>query len=1716
MASVNPPYFFEEFHRPIRRKTPTERERSLGLTLKDLDWLNTLYYATDLARQDEDLREHPMLVEKFILRFSPKISIPLAGPFLMSPSPDAAKALLYTPYGGIEVFDSRDAVIDELTNRLINIKQRIDLIHFLSTNQRQNFTLETPFSLRTAIIPGAVFEDQQQAIEAGQALNMQSMLEELRKTPTLTWMLDTLLSIMARSYFPGLDQRDTRVNSFIDTEGPNEMARWIGSAPLREALLQFYVKQNWPTGHTQTFTNPRHVTRGFTDEQSTTDLQHWHSLVEQTAGILSRLLSSLMQTWWNEDIGDGQSRRELFAQAMSDKFRADLLFKHQAGILSAEESHRLLATFLPDQAARSAWHQPLRIDKVSIHAPYQHYVELATTLIISDEHAYLYTQSRGLQVLKDLDDLNETLLSMLKAAGHEDELLNFLSLEERSRYIAMETVQVRGLPVLGSVFGELVDDIAAKQLSNMEYALGQFRRSDGAIDLAALLDCSLDLRHMLDNRLLTLDAKGRWSLHPISSGNGRPSTMQAERAKQQLQAVLAAQAGLAVQRSNHPTLRRLALHALNAELQKRLLDIDANDVFANTYATQAAQREEREPLQSVSMLDHFIARLAKAGGPLGSTPRQGFYSRRREGAAMRWNTLNSSTFNAIIDATIVPFANHDIRVFPRQFLESYRTPLGSALLQGLRSEAALRLLNKTLPPRHHAILDTVLRPDSMTRVQRHGLLGFLPDAYRLTLTIGSAPQLWGLANCFVLTERGGVDPTRSGQVALWTPQHGHEPFASLQALQDALALRLTQPDKRLALMQNLPISRCKPHQTYQLGPLQRIDEHLLNDRQDSYLDYLIDDIDHWLAAPLSPGQLQDCLDHEMLRAAPSNLDRASAIAQAMIHQQALPVWLGMAPPLEQKLHAELVEQYRLSTLDERDYLHGLPPLREHVASSLRQLLDARFPGLALDPDDVLIPARPVFNGHVQSLTDFALRHLPDLHADGIRPYARGATPLPPTLDGSAVVQLVRQLDIASTYRTLLTTHLTSDTDDTRERRALFCRQLPWQLLRHAHEEKLEERLSATAWGLIQQVIDMPDAVARENVSGATAMIRPLALIATPGAQTVEVLGLYLIGPPTGASGPVVLYAPYGPFRVLVEYAREEELLDEINRSGPLQNWVIRQIDAPHQATYKNLLRAPRSEGPSDIRLASNPVRGNTLLRLFRDNARQLIKMLTCQFEEGGLDEWDGVTSLLQKDLQMALQFIAGKLKYPLVVWRSFKLFQASAEAQQQQRFGEGLQKFIQGVAKLASLRQALDGLLEPSPAPATTPMTNSSTPATTTLDTVDVTDPTRTWMQRFEDTTVALADLTAPTQAQPYSDLPRNRHYVPVSGKVYPVQKAGESWRVSLGQELGPYVERNAQGQWVLDLSEREPRFGPTLSRYRGRVITRRTERSSINIQAQGMPAIRALNQDNALCIDRALNVALYYAFICSRNLTLFAQQRSSDSATSRLLTEMFGTLNFTPAQVSKIQGRVQEILDGLTHQSLLTLDSDRFVVGTARWFPEQTFAFVIPEDREQKIYLLDLFFNTHMSTYQGHLNVPFDIDDHARAATLIHEMSHLVSNTEDIAYMDAMRPFRDLINRGTAEGLRKYTALDNLQSTALSVLTPATMLFKTWDDLSQRWEDFGSSGSTKVRDKILHLTGTKTLNDARQIFMSDTERRLDIILANADSVTYLITHLGRQLDPGA
>ncbi|MBA1428935.1 dermonecrotic toxin domain-containing protein [Pseudomonas orientalis] len=1712
MTRVTPPYFFDEFLLPVNRSVLSERERALGLTVKDLEWLHGVYYASDASRQDTRLQSHPMRVENLLINAVGHAAIPLAGAFMMSPTPDGAKALLYTPYGGIQVFDSHAALLAEVSQALADSVQRVALLGFLSIAQRDSLPAGSVLTLTTSLIPGAVMEAQQQALQACQKANVQSVLEHLQKTPTLSDMLDTLLGIMARPYFPGLDQRETRVNCFIKRPTDTDR-RWIDSLTLREAFLQFYVKHAWPLGQTREFINPRHVTTHFNQTQFQQDSEQWEMLVEQTSGTLSKLLDSLLQTYWNEDIDNGTSRLALFAQVLADKFRLDVLLKRQSGILSADESHMLQALLLSDQDARNAYAGELSVEKVRVYAPYQHYVELASTLMLHESHAYLYTQSRGLQVLQDLDDLKDTLLTMLTAAGHEDELLNFLSLDERDTFIGLDQINIAARPVSGHVFTGMIEDIITKQISNMNHALGLYRSSAGQLDLEALLDYALDIRTMLDSRLADLDTDGRWTIHPVSSGNGRPSTVQAERAKLHVQRLQAAEEGLQIERLKHPTLRSMATLALNTQLQTQRLDLKADEVYVNTYASRAEQLEERAPVSSLSMVEHFIERLGREGKPLPVSSRTGFYEKRDRGVALKLNNITLKTFNNTIERVLKVFADHELRDLPRLFLNNTRDKHAHSMLLGLRSEADLRLLGKTLPTRSHAIVDTVLRTDSLVRLTRHGINGFLPDAYALTLQQGTSDALLPLANLFVLTERGGLDPRNSGQAILWSPRRGHEVFPSVTALRDALTQRLAHPVKRLTLLENLRLSQREPHQVYRLAALLRIDDNLLDDRLKAYGDNVMDAVDQLLTMDLPARAAQDRLDAILEMPAPTNLGRAKALAEAMITQQLLPVWLAMAPAKEQIYHAELLEQYRNSAPEEEDYLHGIPTIREHTFSALLKLLQARFPKHTISPDDVLIPVHQALDLHTCSLTDFALRHWPDLNSQIIRPRSRTAMALPNTLDASAVIQMVRQLDLKSVYQKRLQTELDTRTEAARQRRCRFCRQLPWQVLQYAHEQHLQERLSTEALGLVQQVFDMPDTLARAALLGASTLIQPLELVATAGAAAAKVLGMYLISGENKNTGPVVLYAPYSEHHVLKQYDSEQALLDEVERPGALQDWVIQHLEDPHQDVYRHLLKSNRYR-TSDIGLASSAVTGNLLHFLFSENTLILLKMLACQFERGSKLLWDNAVSLFGKGIPTAVHFMAGKLAYPLVVWRSYTLVKRSMEALQLHQWKAAMKDFILAVVQMAALYSELDGSETPPPGDAeVVDLPQGKLPTAIIPGLHDVTAISRTRLQRLEDYDIALKDLELDTSTHVYKDKASAKDYVPLAGKVYPVKKTRDHWRLENNDQQGPYVGRNSDGQWVVDLSLHKPRFGQAWTRHK----TQRAQRREINIQAQGIKAIAALSSWKAQAVDEALNVATYYAVNCKRNIQHFAELLTPDSRVGLFLCDLFGTINLTSEQVKKIENLIDGILDELSDPTLISPDSMRLVSGESMKDPTNDYAMVLVDDSERRVFLFERFFDPDLAEYANILNAPFDMFAHARACTLIHELTHLRLETEDIAYLRSMEPFRDLIDIAKPGAQAVKTRQDDLQTTALSTLTPASMLFKTWDDISNTWEDYGVLTTTHyLKRKVLKITGAKTLTEARQIFMSNIDKRIDVILSNADSVTYLITHLGRMLDVGA
>lgn len=1269
----------------------------------------------------------------------------------------------------------------------------------------------------------------------------------------------------------------------------------------------------------------------------------------------------------------------------------------------------------PMQGAAPAPERPLRVEKVRVSALYKHYVELASTFMAgnSDTLGYLYTHSSGIQASSDLAAIKDTVLTMLKSQGHEDNLLNFMSLDERGTFLSLEPQErlIIGEPLTGPVFDRLVEDVRAKQQQNLTFALSRYRESEGTLDVHALVDNALDVRGLIDNRLLTGDANGRWSTRADQRWSARPATVRAESAKEQL----------------------VLLDAVERALEQGL---DQHPSIAVTTPTFAAAQ-----------------------------------------------------------------------TITRSSIEELQPRFTHVLTTALRSELKLHSVARTLATTEQAIIKTVL--ETPVRLQRGALNGFLPDIFSLALKASDSSDLLQLGSCFVITERGGLDPIHSGKAILWTPAWGFEAFTSLTPLLTAFKKRLQSEDERPSILENLERSQRTSGRTFTLAPLQLIHENFLDHVQKPFvrLDQL--STENALASSLPEPLLKNVLKLMALHTPMTGLRRATDFALSLTTQQKLPAWLAKASIEDQVLHAELLQQYLNNAKDDKDYLSGVRSLERTAQFELKKLLKADQ--FDVDPDNVQVQVAPRLMSAAKTLTlsAFALTHFHELDSADFKLVSLTSAAVPAKMDKPYIKSLIKKLDVGQHQQQIVAAALAEASTAAKSCRQLFAAQLPWQLLHYAHSLKLQERLSETAFDLIRQVMDMPDAIAREAVNGANAVIRPLELRYGKG-QSIKVPGMYLIGPKQDSAGPQVLIAPYSPEHGVKEYENENLLLIELKSQGTLQSWVRNNLTTTDQERFDRDLTGAKAAG-NKVGLATTPVKGNLFKHLFDENANLLARLLGTQSSKDAQDEWETIKRVLGDDLEQTYTFLMGKLAYPIVVWRSYRDFKESAEDLQQHRWGQAIKSFIDGVAQLAMLRQSMEGQAEPSAA-ADEP-SSAANSASLQWGDIAITDPARTGLQNREHIDADLASMTRDHTLGLYTHPTTKKKYGPVEGKVYQLEKRGLRWRISGPGSGGPYVVQNASKQWVRELDEPVRQYS-LIKRLR----TRNAVRREMNVEANGMAEIRQLFPVRARLIDESLDFATTYAWNSFRNLQLLRNAGDTQTPVHQLIKDFLDVPELSSAQITMIEDVVEKILEALVHPTLRNAKSKRFVTG--RTSPEErdnTFAFTVPTiDKEKKIYLAEKFFMPYMDHYRNYMtDASFPIRTHARAVTLIHELSHLVCDAVDIAYMDSSRPFVDLIDTTTTRGAALSKALAQVQRTALSRHTPLPELFAAWNDETTLWEDFGRTSyeiTDHVRDRILSLTGKITLAEARKQFKHNATTRLAVQLANADSVAWLISHLGRQL----
>ncbi|WP_434577072.1 hypothetical protein J3P95_11960 [Pseudomonas sp. Z5-35] len=1039
---------------------------------------------------------------------------------------------------------------------------------------------------------------------------------------------------------------------------------------------------------------------------------------------------------------------------------------------------------------------------------------------------------------------------------------------------------------------------------------------------------------------------------------------------------------------------------------------------------------------------------------------------------------------------------------------------------GIRAEAELRELDSSLPSIANELIQTVFAYDSdyPDRSQRKTVRGFRPDVYSLTLACseeGQTIQL-PLANCFLLTERGGLDTPYSGMAILWNPAEGLQGFSSIEIATQKLNQHLLDSQRRFGLLENLTAPQRPPHRRYQLHAYELIEDNVLVNRMSSFIKHF--EAEYGYLSTLKAGDwrltgpaLVKSLQALVNKGAPTNLERAKSIAQANKRQQKLPAWLGTAPLEEKRVHVEVVEQYKNSVSDGKDYLDGIEPLRTYVQKKMQTLLDARFPRKNLDPETIQITPNLAIVGPASSLTDFALHHV-DVTEKGFKVSSTSTQPLPGGLNETAVRQMLSSLEIPSTYKNHVTQALSGSAADAQSRKRRFRQQLPWQLLQYAHARYLQQHLSPTAYDLFRQIMDMPDAIARQAVDGFSAYFRPLELIKTEGGAAIKALGLYLFSSTNDATSPHVLYSPYHDGDQLQEFENEESIVAAFNTPGALQDLLIRRLPKEQQATFKNLFASTRGK-QSEITLGFSPINTNVLHTLYDDNAALLADMLTAQTQNHRQSDWATVLQLFSTGVRMLGKQLPAKLSFLETLWESYQDFKDSAEDLQRHDWKSGLHNFIAGAAEMVSLgflnRNDTFGLLDP-----IEPISASTPPPLNWKD-IACTASARTDLQVFEALDVSLSDLQRNLMHGMYRAVETGKLYIPLAGKVYQVAKAGLAWRIIHDDGEGPILKYSpADSKWAIDPQRQTIRFGKAGSKM-AVTYSDFKAKGSLNIEARGMAEIRGKYPYRANMIVQALETARFYCSNALYNVERLKRQVLPGSRLDTYLKAFFGVSVVDASLIRKIDAAISPICQALANPLWAQQNGENIVVGSLKHLGDRATAFVLEPARVERIYLTQYFFDMGLDWYKSAVPNYFNVDAHGQAATFIHEVSHQLLNTLDIVYLDAAYPFLDLIPTMTHTGRKEYETLKAKQEEGLSLATPKSKLFTQWNESDNRLTNIEQLPMYKdtVRE-ILKITGAENMNGARDAFLDPTlpDKRIDVMLRNADSLTLLICELGRRL----
>jgi hypothetical protein len=1661
---------------------------------------------------------------------------------LSDPDDNSAPVFLSTVLGGIECFADRESLLKALERRF------------------QAHDTAAPL-LEAELVDGKPFTRRMQAIVEQQAGHLERLHVELDRLPSLSTAIGTHLQHL-------LDQQLSRQRVDVFEHRLQLVAdsgKVAGTLTLADAAFMDHASG---TANLDEGMNRRFLDAGgavLDDIQA----RPWVNALASASQGLLEAYERLLDDYWNAHRPDGLPFSEYMAQALIETYAHELLRSKAAQSLSADERGRLAALLhkphvAPDRDFCSVWQPSLVLNDLSGF-------KLAGSFVVQFKGAessglYMFSTLHGFSRFSGMQALNEHFSSLAGLA----ELLPLTSIDVHQ---ALHEHPIQGLLLdrIGTpLFGAMLETIKALQRRSLAHVLSlqpiHYQRA------AVRVDDALDVRRWFDRRLPMLQQNWRWTAsdsefalrwadvettaqftaedldsilyHPDNTwGTQLESLYQSVEAQCQL----------------HGRVVNCVTQALNRYLAVQgELRMDAADL--------AVQIDTTANMRLISLTLERVCGRAVGPLPAGARVVAGDPARHPEAPKLPIDLLEwmigrvCKEFVLRYEQMLRSFFFRPLRWFDNQVrpltLDTHIREC--ALRQALSIARTKKHLDEQSLDMFQQILD---RP---TINLREALGNELVDVFTVDLIVSTDLPPMTLANTLVL-----IQPAMPDSCVMWSMVDGMSRYESIQSLEESLATSLQSPSLRLAWLGQLAaVDRAcvRAHFNRLDGPLRvkvnltRVAEPFIQVLQkidiERHHQEAVRICEQSIRRRLPWNTLRDILrENECDGHNRFLLDRIGGVMNQMASEVLLPDWLKKVPTEQLRSLSWLVERWFVACMSGDNYLFDIPDPQEYARARLLTRLRTDFPDRNLDPDMITVtvthyiiegvPVGDTPHGFATpsgqeraSLSDYAVGRFP-LYLDSLLTVSiPGVADADCPLTMDYVRDLVHDLNLGAGYRQLLADRFKPGTAEYIKRRTYFVEQvMPLEILRN-YVMLLNDELGSDAFMSMQAVLSMPDGTARQSVHNRNIIISPLQLRVAPGWAPHSVLGVFIIAPRPPAAGRWVLYTLFNPDYPVREFEDEAALLVAIHTEAGFQQMLLGRLPAQVRYLYDNGgFREPHlpvifgSDFDVPVRAADpvtvvvEPITGNALHAMF-DSTAQLVQWWFAQLsvtnaEESRASAW----FLWSLGTQLLMSLLPGRLGALLGAWQSVSLLEDSVRDVKKMDWGQAASELLSALGVLILIRQTreeearLVEAVESDPQPGATvafePEPRQAPAPEWTIETQmfawsnnSLTPELWARLRALQVTDVALSSMVKDPLLNYYRDTASGSIYISLSGAVFRIEKDANGWYIVSDTGPGPRISLHAEG-WRLNLKLGLSGGGAMVSSMRSSVVDMSADELMV-VQASNMADIRRKWPERAEKIFEAHTQAREYLENCIDNL----ENRNPDGTAALkgvqvILADFFDTPVADAQLHDTVLRTIRKLYSALTDSTLSPFNSKRYVMGVRKSIMEDVSAFAYPKDPKKRLYLTERFFRdppVRLKTSVMRAST-FHAGIHSRATIMLHELTHLYCETEDIAYLDSSMPFTDLLESTSSYHNRIKNGIIHHQH-GLSYRTPRSELFRIQRD-DDKWYDISDKAAKTL---VLKTAGVSKLEAAREVFYADIHKRSKIILGNADSLTLLVTLLGREV----